>query len=116
MLYCVIETAPLGAVVDTLRPNKSYVDVIYLKDGSILKGELQSYEIGKALTFKLESGSLMTIPYTEVKKVIQRVDAGEAVEKYKGEKIRPYLFKFCTKNFFNYLSCCIFTMKNTLLF
>lgn len=51
-----------------------YVDVVYMKDGSLLIGKLINYETDKSILFELGSGNQVTLAYKDVRKVVQYVD------------------------------------------
>lgn len=47
------------------------VDVVYLKDGSIFRGEMVEYKKGGALTLRLQNGIIVVFDYEEIDKIIQ---------------------------------------------
>ena len=52
-------------------PTKASIDILYLKDGSVLKGEILSYEKGKTLVFQLQGGQELQIQETEIDEIEQ---------------------------------------------
>lgn len=50
------------------------LDAVYLKDGSVLKGKVRAYEIGKILRLQLTPTSTVTIPGDQILKVVQALD------------------------------------------
>lgn len=48
-------------------------DVIYLKDGSVLKGQIVTYEQGQSLRLHLHTGQELTLPDNDIGRIVQKV-------------------------------------------
>jgi hypothetical protein len=72
----------------------SFVDVVYLKDGSVLIGKLMVYEVDKVVEIVLDSGSKVILDYQDVKKVLQYIDpATLKIKVHKMPNSNVYLFR-----------------------
>jgi hypothetical protein len=58
-------------------------DVIYLKDGSILKGEIQTYEQGGLLVLQLHGGQSLDVLDQDIQKIVR------GVRKPRKERVNP---------------------------
>ena len=67
-----------------------YEDVLYLKDGSVLKGRLHHYVKGEIIVFELSTGDVLEYTQSEIKRFVQGGVAANPGE-VKGPK--PYEFK-----------------------
>ncbi len=54
-----------------LNAQNATIDVIHLKDGSIFKGAIRSYEQGEALELTLKSGETITLKDTDIDRIVQ---------------------------------------------
>ncbi len=67
---------------------QGFEDVVYLKDGSVLRGVIEAYEPDGEIRIKSWNGTLMTFSSDDVKRIEQI-----ATNKKKGKKDRIYQFK-----------------------
>lgn len=66
-------------------------DVVYLKDGSIFRGKIVYYEIGKILKFKLSPDQEVVFDANQVKKIIQESTEKKLIKN--AQKKQAYAFK-----------------------
>ncbi len=78
-----LEESKVERIVKASRENKKekksprdkggLTDVVYLKDGSVLKGLIVNYQQGGALNFELENGEVIVIQDAEIARIVQDV-------------------------------------------
>ena len=78
---------PLGAQESS---DIQYMDIIYLKNGSKLKGNIVSYDVNGETVFNLLGGGQLIMPSSDIKK-IRQVEVNDRFEKVRLSK--PYLFE-----------------------
>jgi len=82
-------------------------DVVYLKDGSVLKGLIVNYEQGATLTFKLQNGEEIVIIDTEIARIVQDVREPKSTsydELMNGKvkaKPKEQVYEFRERGFYN---------------
>ena len=59
-----------------------FVDVVYLKNGSVFRGEMTEYKKGEQLTLKLRNGNVIVFTEAEIDKIVQE-PIGKVMEKAK---------------------------------
>ena len=74
-----------------IRGQKSATDVVYLKNGSIYRGQIVEYEYDKLLKIKINEATTISIPADVINKVVQ-IDPEERKGKLR-EKINPKITK-----------------------
>lgn len=52
-------------------------DVVYLKNGSIFRGQIEAYEIGSNLSLRIEKNKVMIIKAKSIKKIVQEATTAE---------------------------------------
>jgi hypothetical protein len=88
-------TAELLAAQDSVAA-KPILDVVFLKDGSKLSGNILKWDLARGMQFKLVTGAEVMIPKEEILKVQQDIPfATPAVEppEYYHRGPRPYAFR-----------------------
>lgn len=77
-------------IVETFRRT----DVVYLKNGSIFRGQIESYEIDNALQLRIASDKVMVIEAKSIKRIVQESTEAEKMAEVQAEKIiKPYTFR-----------------------
>ncbi len=72
----------------------SFPDLLYLRDGSVLKGRLEVYAHGQFLIFGLSTGDRIEVPASSVRRVVQGGALHPPEERRMKERIpRPYRFR-----------------------
>lgn len=66
-------------------------DVVYLKNGSVFRGQIEVYEIKGNLELRINVDKVMTISATSIKKIVQEPTEAEKSNHTKTEK--PYAFR-----------------------
>lgn len=72
------------------------VDIVWLKDGSKLRGTILKWELERGMDFKLLTGAEIVIPKNEIQRVMQDITLREGSEKETNTYVRPprvYAFK-----------------------
>ncbi len=90
-LLTLIGAVPAGAQNPSggdTRQQVTYQDVVYLRDGSVLRGTLIQWEYGQPLTLRMLGGQEITIPDADIEKVRQEV-AGS----YNGKRGHRFVLK-----------------------
>ncbi|HKK75769.1 MAG TPA: hypothetical protein VJ953_11900 [Saprospiraceae bacterium] len=64
LIFCTLAFSGYGQKVDS-------EDIIYLKDGSVLKGQISSYERGQSLLLDLHNGQQVVLEDKEIAKIVQ---------------------------------------------
>lgn len=83
------------------------IDVVYLKDGSVLKGKIQEYKQGEYLVIQLTSGSKLTVEEEEIERIRQQLPGEElpvgssAQSKKEKRKQRRSTYSFKEKGWYN---------------
>jgi hypothetical protein len=62
----------LGTLSFGYSQNIETEDVVYLKDGSVLKGQIHTYEQGQSLRLHLHNGQELTLLDSEIEKIVQK--------------------------------------------
>lgn len=80
------------------------IDVIYLKNGSVFRGEMIAFKKGEQVTLRLRNGNEVVFKDEEVERIIQE-PIGKKIRKPRKPK-KPKVYAFEEKGFFNatYLS------------
>lgn len=76
------------------EPEFRRTDVVYLKSGSIFRGQIEAYEIGGDLKLRIDTNKIMTITDDMIKRIVQESIEGEKpiqVETIK--ETRAYAFR-----------------------
>jgi hypothetical protein len=60
-----------------LKPSPR-TDVIYLKNGSVFRGQIEAYEVGKTLKLRIDKDNLLVFESDQIKKVVQLAMEHEA--------------------------------------
>lgn len=89
--FTLLATAVRGQSDSTVAA--SLVDVVWLKDGSRLVGEITRWDLDSGLELKLASGSVMAIPKREISQVFQQVKPGTEHELIPVKIKKPYAFR-----------------------
>lgn len=82
-------------------------DVVYLKDGSVLKGLIVNYEQGATLTFELQNGEKILVQDAEIAKIVQDVrepkanSYDELINGSKKAKPKEQVYEFKERGFYN---------------
>lgn len=93
--------------------NASLTDVVYLKDGSVLKGLIVNYEQGATLTFQLQNGEKIIIQDVEIARIVQDVREPKAgsydelingTTKVSAKPKAPQVYEFRERGFYNAMS------------
>lgn len=84
------------AVVITAQAqsNKYNKDAVYLKDGSVLRGELKAYEIGSRLRLRISKTATIEIPADKIDKVVQNEPLPKQAKGENATLIQPDFQKF----------------------
>ncbi len=84
----------IGFFINGMAQNDpaQWVDVVMLKDGSVLKGQILSYDYETEMKLKLATGATVVLAYSKIKTISQQ-------QLNAGRKLKPYLFK--EKGFYN---------------
>ncbi len=72
------------------------VDIVWLKDGSKLRGTILKWDLERGMEFKLLTGAEIVIPRKEIHRVMQDIPLADGNESVKYSYIRPpkiYAFK-----------------------
>lgn len=88
-------------------PESELTDIVYLKDGSVLKGLIVSYEQGVNLDFELQGGEKIVIPDADIAKIVQDVNEPKAnsydgLAKMRSQPKEPPVYEFRERGFYNY--------------
>ena len=67
-------------------------DVVYLNDGSIFRGQIETYEIGKTLKLKLSPDKFVIFEAKNIQKIVQEVTSAEKTNK-KNTHAKAYAFR-----------------------
>jgi len=82
-------------------------DVVYLKDGSVLKGLIVNYEQGATLIFKLQNGEEIVIIDTEIARIVQdvREPKSDSYDELMNGKVKAkpkeQVYEFRERGFYN---------------
>ncbi len=71
------------------EPEFRRTDVVYLKNGSIFRGQVEAYEIGGDLKLRMDAHKVMTIPAMAIKKIVQ-----ELTETEKSTQVETTVYAF----------------------
>ncbi|HJW29254.1 MAG TPA: hypothetical protein VJ508_08365, partial [Saprospiraceae bacterium] len=75
---------------------KTYVDVVWLRDGSRLVGTITKWELARGIEFKLATGASVVIPKSDIRKVYQHISGEQdysPVTEPRSREPLPYSFK-----------------------
>lgn len=83
----------IGFFINGMAQNDpaQWVDVVLLRDGSVLKGQILSYDYETEMQLKLATGATVVLAYSKIKTIRQ--------QQLNGRKNKPYAFK--EKGFYN---------------
>ncbi len=71
-LVCLTQAPLAGQTNDTIQPDESMiVDVVRLRDGSVLNGTILKWELDRGMQFKLITGVEIMIPVSMISRVYQ---------------------------------------------
>ncbi|MFK7980226.1 MAG: hypothetical protein AB8G86_09620 [Saprospiraceae bacterium] len=69
-------------------------DVVYLKNGSIFRGQIEVYEKDKELQLRIATDKVMVIEAKSIKKIVQEsTESEKAAQVQTAKVIKPYAFK-----------------------
>lgn len=74
-----------GGIAQSTRGKKKAPTTVYLKDGSIFRGEIIRYEIGSEMKLKVSEQATINIPASVIEKVIQEEPKVLAKEEFPGK-------------------------------
>ncbi|MEM6320279.1 MAG: hypothetical protein AAF960_21600, partial [Bacteroidota bacterium] len=69
-------------------------DVVYLKNGSIFRGQIESYKVGGKLKLTTAPGRVLIFEEKNIKKIVQETTAQEAANNPKLEMTQPKTYDF----------------------
>ena len=69
-------------------------DVVYLKNGSIFRGQIESYKIGKTLKLRLDKDKIIIFEDKNIKKIVQETTPEEDSEKVEKTIVKNNPYKF----------------------
>ena len=78
------------------QDSSKVIDVVWLRDGSVLKGTITKWEMERGMEFKLLTGAEVVIPKLDIRRVTQDVPVAYGNEAAKATYIKvpkPYSFK-----------------------
>jgi len=85
-------------------------DIVYLKDGSVLKGQIVSYEQGRSLLFKLQNGETITLQDANIARIVQdtgepRSNSYDGLTQTRPKKVKKEpVYNFSERGFYDVLS------------
>jgi hypothetical protein len=92
MIYKILAIFLLTFLVSTAVGQQTIEDIVHLKDGTIIRGEVMEYDPKGKIKIKIKGGSLITYDSTEVTK-IEKIKPEEGFQQYAVEQEQPLHLK-----------------------